>query len=77
MRQNKGEKEEDLEPDAKGQEVAMDLLHRMQDAVAQDRASNIAGKPALKRLMMANDVYSQLKKISVQENFLDGENKGC
>jgi hypothetical protein len=47
----------------------------MHEAVVADRLSNQQGKPALKRLMMANEVYSQLKKLGVQQNFLD--NKGC
>jgi hypothetical protein len=34
----------------------------MQDAVDADRASNQAGKPAVRRLMIAQEVYRQLRK---------------
>lgn len=43
----------------------------MQDAVIADRASNVKGQPALKRLILANTVYSELKKKTIQESFLD------
>jgi len=43
----------------------------MQDAVDSDRASNEAGKPAVKRLMVAQDVYRQLRKSNIQEKFLE------
>jgi hypothetical protein len=35
-----------------------DLMNEMQKAVNDDRESNKAGRPALKRLMMSNKVYS-------------------
>lgn len=47
----------------------------MTQAVQTDRDCNKEGKPAIRRLLLANEVYSTLKKINVQQIFL--EQKGC
>jgi transcription factor SPN1 len=46
----------------------------MEDAVDLDRESNKQGKPAIRRLLMANEVYSTLRKLNIQEEFAE---KGC
>jgi hypothetical protein len=43
----------------------------MHDAFEADRSNNEQGKPGLRKLMIANEVYSELRKKAVQERFLE------
>ena len=56
-------------------DIAKALIDRMQEAVDLDREANENRQPALRRLLMANEVYSKLRKNQIQEKFL--ENGGC
>ena len=47
----------------------------MQDAVEKDNKANEAGRPALKKLLMLEDVTKELRRIAIQDKFL--ENGGC
>jgi transcription factor SPN1 len=51
-----------------------DLVRKMAEAIDQDRESNRQGKPAIRRLMMANEVYQTLRKSTLQEEFAES---GC
>ena len=48
-----------------------DLIRRMQSAYESDKANNAKGQPAIKKFMMANEVYQELRKKPVQESFLN------
>lgn len=55
--------------------VTDELQGKMVDAIEADWEANRSKKPALKRLMIQNEVFGQLKKIPVQNRFL--EKQGC
>ena len=46
-----------------------DLIRRMREAYELDREANKARKPAIKRLLMAPEVYKTIRKLSIQEEF--------
>ncbi|CDW85673.1 protein iws1 homolog [Stylonychia lemnae] len=47
------------------------LLRKMQEAVDKDREANRNKKPAISRLVIAQQCYNQLRKMPIQEKFLD------
>lgn len=59
-----GKRKEDLSNEAIEYNVD-GLMKNMQAAVDADRESNKQGRPALKRLIMANEVYSSLRKLVI------------
>ncbi|CDW71719.1 protein iws1 homolog [Stylonychia lemnae] len=66
---------DDLNEDKIQSDIARALLEKMQRAYELDRECYRQGKPGLQKLMMAKEVYEQLRKINIQENFL--EQGGC
>ena len=45
----------------------------MFQAYELDKKANVEGKPAIQKLIMANEVYSSLRKAAVQEEFMTGD----
>jgi len=56
----------DLEQDKAVQDQMEELRAKMRDAIEKDRESNKNKKPAMKRLLIANEVYASLKKQTLQ-----------
>jgi len=46
-------------------------MDRMHMAFLSDRDNFKMGKPGLQKIMMAKEVYEALRKINIQEKFLD------
>lgn len=59
------------EDNNKIQDNALNLIARMKQAYEQDNKSNQAGKPALKKLFMLDEVTKELRKRSIQDPFID------
>jgi transcription factor SPN1 len=51
--------------------MANKLALQMRDAVNEDNKANQNGRPALSKLMLVDQVTKDLRKLSVQEKFLD------
>jgi len=47
----------------------------MKEAVAQDNEANINRKPALRKLLLLDEITKELRRIPIQENFI--ERGGC
>ena len=45
----------------------------MYKAWEDDRQANLDGKPAIRKLILAPEVYTMLRKSSIQEEFLSGD----
>lgn len=54
---------------------ACSLIRIMQDAVEKDNLSNELGRPALKKLLLLDQVTQDLRRCAIQHFFL--ENGGC
>ena len=54
----------------KADEIATDLTSRMQDAFNSDNKSNEEGVPALKKLLMLEEVTGYLRKQLISEKFI-------
>ncbi len=50
---------------------ANDLVKCMHEAVDNDNIANANGKPALNKLMLLDQVCRDLRKLAIQEKFLD------
>ena len=75
LKKAKKGKENQDEDDEEINAIAGELINKMINAVNADKDANEHSQPALQRLLMANEVYSLLRKIPVQERFLDQD--GC
>jgi hypothetical protein len=54
---------------------ANNLVARMKEACEIDHYSNKKKQPAIRRMILSQEVYREIKKISLQDKFL--ENGGC
>lgn len=61
----------DLKEDENYSNDAQNLIDRMHMADILDKEAFSQKKPALRKLLMANEVYESLRKINVQERFLE------
>jgi transcription factor SPN1 len=61
--------------DEERQQAAHDLITLMLDVVEQDNASNAKRKPALQKLLNLEHVTKELRRIPIQEYFI--EKGGC
>lgn len=50
---------------------AKNIAQQMRDAVNDDNKANAEGRPALHKLMLLDQVNRDLRKLSIQEKFLD------
>lgn len=75
IKKTKGSKrkddEIDLEEDKHISSIAQDIIDRMHMAYINDRDCYEQGKPGLKKLLMAKEVYENLRKLNIQERFLE------
>jgi hypothetical protein len=61
----KKKKEVGDETDNKEDSIAIDLINRMRDAAEMDHDANSNHKPALQRLIIANEAYNFLRKLPI------------
>lgn len=61
--------------DEERQKAAHDLILQMKKVVIQDNESNIARKPALQKLLNLDPVTKELRRIPIQDHFI--ESGGC
>ena len=60
-----------MQIDEKNDNAAKDVLEKMLDAYDRDIESNKQGKPGLMKLMISNEIFTNLRKKDLQELFLD------
>lgn len=61
----------DHENEDAAEQQARDLIQRMKDALEIDREANEKRKPAIQRMILSQELFREVKKIQVQEKFLD------
>ena len=62
---------EDLQFDEKNDVAARLVIDKMNQAFLKDSASNKEGKPGLAKLLISNEVFTDLRKKDVQELFIE------